>query len=180
MNRELFEALCDGDLRRAGELLSGGADINEPDEEGETILLRVIFHGCDAVQRHAVVRFMLDHGADPRLLNDAGAGPLLSALIVEDIETLRLLLDNGADPNREHELGESLYNYAEFNYRDETYHSHLPESPTEADKASENSWLEFLDRLAVKYDKPRPDYLMLLRERGALTNEEQKRHKTGE
>jgi hypothetical protein len=50
-----------------------------------------------------------------------------------------------------------------------------PESPTDADKASEDSWLKFLDRLTIKYGKRRPDYLMLLRERGALTYAEQQK-----
>jgi len=177
MNEELRKALWDVNLTRAAELLAAGADINEYTEHGESLLDDVTGFIYDAADRHAVVSFMLEHGADPRLLTADGSGPLFAAVIAQDTPVLRLLLDHGADPNLEHDLSESLYDYAEFDYRFETYDiNNLPEQPTDADKASEDAWLQFLDRIAIKYGKRRPDYLILLRERGALTGAEQKLH----
>jgi len=77
--------------------------------------------------------------------------------------------------NREQADGETLYDYAEFDYRYETYDMKLPEEPAETDRVSEDAWLKFLDRLAIKYGKRRPDHLFLLRERGALTTDEVRR-----
>jgi ankyrin repeat protein len=179
VNEELYKTLRDANLVRAAEILSAGADINERDKHGETILDQIILDIDDISQRRAVISFMLGHGADPRLISPDGSGPLFSAVIAQDTEVLQMLLDYGADPNAEHDLGESLYSYAEFDYRFETYDMNLPEKPTEADKASEDTWLQFLDRVAVQHGKRRPDYLILLRQRGALTNPERQPNATG-
>jgi hypothetical protein len=48
----------------------------------------------------------------------------------------------------------------------------LPEKPTEAEQTSEDLWLLFLERLAVKYGKRPPDYLRVLRDYGAKTKRE--------
>ena len=161
-------------LDRAAELIRGGVDINARNEHGESLLHAVIRPIQEDAERRAVVRFMLDHGADPSLICPDGSGPLFHGVLAQDTEVLRMLLDYGADPNREHEDGETLYEYAEFDYRHETYDLNLPEKPTDADKISEEAWLAFLDRLAVKYGKRRPDHLFLLRERGALKMAEMK------
>lgn len=58
-----------------------------------------------------------------------------------------------------------------FDYRFETYGEGmaLPEQPTAADRATPDTWLAFLDRIAITYGKRRPDYLLLLRNYGART-----------
>jgi hypothetical protein len=94
--------------------------------------------------------------------------------VAERRSVVTFMLDHLADPNREHEGCENLYDWAEFDYRHETYDFELPEEPKDEDKSSEAAWLQYLDRLALKYNKRRPDYLFLLRERGALTYAEQK------
>lgn len=178
---ELCAALNVGDLDRATQLLQAGADINARDEYGDPLLKRVIsdwgmienrFEGS----RFEVVRFMLDHGADPKLLNDEDSGPLFSAVIDRNEELLRLLLEAGADPNRERDYPESLYDYAKFNYRFDTYPEtdgmELPEDSAEEDRANQDTWLEFLDRVAIKHGRPRPTLLRLLRQFGAKTTAE--------
>lgn len=175
---ELRAALNVGGFDRATKLLQAGADINARDEFGDTRLKPVIldwgmiesrFERC----RPEVVRFMLDRGADPKLLNDDGSGPLFSAVIDQNEEVLRLLLDAGADPNRERDYPESLYDHAEFNYRFDTYPEtdgmELPEDSDEDDRANGDAWLEFLDRVAIKHGRPRPTLLRLLRQYGAKT-----------
>lgn len=179
VNEELFNALLEADLVRAVELMSAGADLNAPDRHGETILSKIIPCIDDIARRRSVVRFMLDHGANPRLLTDDGGGPLLAAVIARDTEVLRMLLDHGADPNREHDGIEPLYDYAEFDYRYEIYDMKLPEEPTEADRVSADAWVQFLDRLAIRYGKRRPDYLILLRQRGAISAHDRQRPTAG-
>jgi len=180
VNQDLQSALIETDLERAAELLRAGVDINARDQNGDSVLEDVISFVDDVAERRTVVTFMLDHGADPRLVAPDGAGPLFAAVIAQDREVLRLLLDHGADPNRENEGSETLYDWAEFDYRYETYEMKLPEEPKDEDNKSEEAWLQFLDRLAIKYNKRRPDYLFLLRERGALTSAEQQHFHAGE
>jgi len=168
----LLGALYTADLDRATELLAAGADLNV--RVGFDTLLSQVISAIRSEHRLPVVRFMLAHGADPRLLGDNGLGPLFAAVYVLDTEVIRLLLDHGADPNREHNGdGEPLYDWAVSDYRDEVFNVHLPEPPTKADRANADTWLAYLDRLAVKYGKWRPDHLILFRSRGALTWKEQ-------
>jgi len=89
-------------------------------------------------------------------------------MIEYDADVMRLLLENGADPNREHDIAESLFDWAEWHYRNDEYDLELPEQPTDIDSATTDSWLAFLDCLAVKYGKPRPACLQLLRKHGAI------------
>ena len=84
---------------------------------------------------------------------------------------IRILLDAGADPNAEKmdSESESFHDWAEFDYRYEIWSVNPPEKAIDADRSSEDAWLAYLDRLAVKYGKRRPDHLQLLRRRGALS-----------
>ncbi len=83
---------------------------------------------------------------------------------------LRILLDEGADPNAVtmDSESESLYDWAEFDYRYEVWDINPPEEGTPGDRVDEDAWLQYLDRLALKYGKRRPGHLQLLRDRGAL------------
>ena len=178
-NPEFYSALFHSDFDKAEELLRLGADINAQDESGDTLLADLLLDYEENEKRYLFAKWMLGHGANPRLVDKDGGGPLFSAVIVQDTDLLRLLLDHGADPNLENDQGETLYDYAEFDYRDETHDFYLPEKPTDVDKATVESWLQFLDRIAIKYQKRRPDYLFLLRERGALTWREQQQMQSG-
>ena len=174
IDEELLEAVRARDFDRASKLIQAGADVNARLSHTDTILKAIAGHHDTTVRRDGVL-FLLENRADPCLLNDEGTGPLFSAVVAWDILVLKVLLDAGADPNHENAVPETLYDFAEFDYRFEVYDLHMPEEPTEADKASEDTWLDFLDRLAVKYGKPRPDILRLLRQRGAQTSEERRR-----
>ena len=99
-----------------------------------------------------------------------------------DSELLGILLSAGADPNQPKGLCESdsFYDWAEYDYcynvwmRDNAEFELInpPEESTEADRASEDSWLNYLDRMAVKYGVRRPDHLFLLRRYGAKSAQE--------
>ena len=88
-----FEAIRRGD--RAGFL---GALANNPrlstlrGPGGATPLMAAALYGDTAL-----VKTLLDQGANPNAVNDAGATPLMWALT--DLDTTRLLVDRGADAN---------------------------------------------------------------------------------
>lgn len=102
---------------------------------------------------------------------------LHAAMLTKNIELMRVLLEGGAEPNSMSgsSPGETLYDWAEFDYRYSTWDKPFglqgslmpPDVPTANDEASEDAWLRYLDRCAVTHDARRPDYLFLLREFGA-------------
>ena len=92
-NTALTFAARVGDLASARMLVNAGADVNDTDERGVSVMVLAAHSGFGDL-----VEFMLDEGAD---LNAAEAG--FSALHVtimrRDEDLGRLLLANGADPN---------------------------------------------------------------------------------
>ena len=46
-----------------------------------------------------LARLLLDHGADPNVLNDRGQSPLAGVVFKHEKEIVRLLLERGADPD---------------------------------------------------------------------------------
>jgi len=180
MDIELEHALKHADLPKLRELISAGVALDSADQFGDYPLMIAIDAIDDEESRHAAVEMLLAAGADPKLIDQSGGGPLFCAVHRQDTETMRMLLLYRADPRLEHDMGEPIYSWAEFDYRYETYqelfwnasdfNSSLPEKPADSDKESEENWLAFLDRIAVKYGKRRPDYLILLRQHGAPTS----------
>lgn len=179
-SEEAFQRLgslaCAGDLDGLRTLVANGFDLAVRSPLGETPLRRVladIDHAPEA-PRYAVVQELLRLGADARQIGTDGTGPLFMAVLSMDTEMLRILLDAGADPNAEEmdPAVESLYDWAVFDYRYEIWNLNLPADPADSDRASEDAWLAFLDRLAIQHGKRRPDHLLLLRERGALCMKE--------
>ena len=174
VRQELIEALSGKDLSRVWKLLENGADINAQNELEETVLNEIVDKLQDDPDRYKVVTFLLNHGADPKILDKERCGPLQNAMFVMDTEMLKLLLEHGADPNAESGStdNETLYDWAEIDYRYQIYDFHLPEDPTEADRVDEESWLSYLERLAAKYHKRPPLHLRLLRSYGARCADE--------
>jgi ankyrin repeat protein len=169
----LIHAIRREDIQDIEYLISIGANVDARDSFDDTALVNAIQIENEQT-RLAIVEILLESRADPKLLDDSHRGPLFVAAVRMDYRVLELLLKYGADPNSEFDPDEheSLYDWAECDYRFEVFDLHLPKDPTEVDKASEENWLEYLDRLALSYGKRRPDYLQLLRRYGAKTFKE--------
>jgi len=178
----LLDAAAAGDFERVRQLAQAGADLNALDN-GELLLDRVVsaFTLPDSVPAFAadMLRLLLQLGTDPNRPDDEGMTALHTAMLAQNVELMRILLEGGAEPNGMpgSSPGETLYDWAELDYRHSTWDEPFglqgslmpPDAPTTADKASEDAWLLYLDRCAVKHGARRPDYLFLLREFGART-----------
>ncbi len=92
INQELDDAVLASDMQRVAFLVSKGADVNKPNEQGDSPL------NIAALQRNPdLVKFLLDHHADPNPRGSNGMTPLLEAVMQDDVGTLKVLAANGAD-----------------------------------------------------------------------------------
>lgn len=177
----------EGDEGGMAILVAQGVDLKKRDRFGDSLLTQLIEYLQDSPEEHVLkmVKASVRLGADPRQTDvdrQDVFGPLAGAMLGMRTEVLRFLLESGADPNALIDDGKpiSLYGWAWSDYQLEVWpESPLPDQPCEADKASEESWIAFFDRLAVKYGRRRPNYLAALREFGALTDAEMKQRRTG-
>ncbi len=92
-NTALTFAARVGDLPSARMLVNAGADIDDADARGASVIVLAAHSGF-----RDLVEFVLDEGADP---NAAGAGfsALHLAILRRDEDLGRQLLEHGADPN---------------------------------------------------------------------------------
>jgi quinoprotein dehydrogenase-associated probable ABC transporter substrate-binding protein len=92
VNEELDNAVLASDMERVEYLVGHGADINKPNEQGDTPL------NIAALQRDPdLVNFLLDHHADANPRGSDGMTPLLEAVMQDDVGTLKVLAAHGAD-----------------------------------------------------------------------------------
>ncbi|MBK5199226.1 MAG: quinoprotein dehydrogenase-associated putative ABC transporter substrate-binding protein [Methyloceanibacter sp.] len=92
ITQELSNAVVANDLDRVKFLVSKGADVNQPDNQGWTPLLSA------ARQRHDdMVKVLLELGADPNLAKSDGTTPLIAAANRDHVPSIKVLLEHGAD-----------------------------------------------------------------------------------
>lgn len=90
----LEEAVVTGDLALAEQLLSGGADVEMPDADGQTLLTWAAFHGqADAV------RLLTWLDADPKARDRYGNDALMGAAATGNVALAEFLIERGADVN---------------------------------------------------------------------------------
>lgn len=169
-----FSALaCAADFLGMRAMVVAGFDLMRLNQHGDTILEVVIrdLPFSQGTPRHMVIKEMLSLGADAKQRNADGSGPLFSAVLNMDTEVIGILMDAGADPNLEQmdSAYESLYDWAEFDYQYEVWDLSLPQEEAATDRADEDSWLRYLDRLAIQHGKQRPEHLIRLRQGGAMS-----------
>jgi len=89
----LMESLRSGDGKAFARLLRENPEVvNRKGPGGATPLMYAALYGDTASLRQ-----LIERGADPRIINDAGATALMWA--IDDVEKTRFLLEHGADPN---------------------------------------------------------------------------------
>jgi ankyrin repeat protein len=89
----LMESLRSGDGEAFARLLRENPEaVNRKGPGGATPLMYAALYGDTASLRQ-----LIERGADPKIINDAGATALMWA--IDDVEKTRLLLEHGADPN---------------------------------------------------------------------------------
>ena len=93
----IWQAVAKGNIVALKDFLSRGVDINIR-SSGEDIT--PLTCAVDNYQT-AVVRFLLEQGADPNIRDLFGWSPLMYASAGGQIEVARMLLEEGADPNIE-------------------------------------------------------------------------------
>jgi len=95
LDRALIRAAAEGDISGIDELLRAGANVNCTVDIGEfgSPLSAAAYKG-----RLDAVRLLLDRGADPNLVSDAG--PLINAAEAGHVDIVSLLLDRGATIDR--------------------------------------------------------------------------------
>ena len=81
--------------------VESGADVNELIERGE-VFMESLLHLAAANHHVEIMKYLLEHGADPNLGDGTmGEFPLHRAVVFADApEAAKILLDHGADPNR--------------------------------------------------------------------------------
>ena len=183
-SQAVYIAAIKGDFQQVNDLVAAGANLNVFNSSGDTLLDYIV----DSLAREPspfggdMLRLLLQLGADPNMLGDCDCSALTTAMLFMDSELLEILLGAGADPNRPcgFDDAETFYDWAEFDYRynvwmgdnSEVGSISLSDEPTDADRVSQESWLDYLDRVAVKYGVRRPDHLILLRRYGAKAAQE--------
>ena len=181
---KLSNAALHGDLETIRTMVAEGFDLSTTDERGESLLSEVITHIANVYddtpqknnydelspQRCEIVKLLLDLGADPNQLEEDGDGALTHPALTMDTKLIKVLLEAGAKPNifTAYSENQTLYDWVDTDYVLYIWDNKFPEEPS-ADLIAdtEGAWLLWLDAMAIKYDKRRPDHLFLLREYGA-------------
>lgn len=107
----LFHAVANGHNKIAEILLNTTNQANDVEpEKGFTPLLIAATNG-----HIAMVRLLLEHGADPNLRNYDGVTALHNAVYENQLDIVALLLEAGADPNIKDRFGNTAYDLAQRN-----------------------------------------------------------------
>ena len=90
--RKLPDAVRAGDMATVRTAIETGADVESPDEHGNTLLMHTAVFG-----KIADLEFLLAHGAAVNAANPAGHTPLMRA--IPDLMKIKLLVEHGAKIN---------------------------------------------------------------------------------
>ena len=105
----LIDAVRTGQRDVVDALLRDGADVDARDSLGTTALQMAV----GTFDRDtAIVRRLLDAGANPNVVDNTRATPLLQASITKDTAILRVLLARGADPCLSDDKGRTILDFA--------------------------------------------------------------------
>lgn len=88
----LFEAVHEEDLGAVKKLIKAGADVNEVDRQGNTVLIDAVLIGAEKM-----VDGLLKLGADPSWTRPDGVGPLFASVMQGQNKMMQMLLNGGAE-----------------------------------------------------------------------------------
>jgi len=113
----LYYSLKRGNLDKAAELLSKGANPNYINRENKSLLQLVVSRQEEMLNKPALIRFLVKAGANPNAKAVNDITPLLAAIQHENltpqtVEVVNILLQAGADPNIRNSNGKTALHLA--------------------------------------------------------------------
>lgn len=109
---DIFAAATAGDAEQINTALGAGTPVDSRDEFGQTPLMYALSGGAGP----AMIRFLLDEGANLNVVADSQWTPLMyAARDTGNPEVMLLLLNAGADPTLRNDEGDSALVYARQN-----------------------------------------------------------------
>jgi len=106
----LLGAAADGDAKKLAELIKGGADLEEKDEEGRTAI-----HFACGYGEFECAKVLLEAGASPNVGDNNNNTALHYAAGYGQADIVKLLLDHKADVSAKNEEGKTAKEVAELN-----------------------------------------------------------------
>jgi hypothetical protein len=103
-NKLLYRAAMGGKIPIVDFLIKKGADVNNGNYEGNTLLNHVLSH--EIGENFPMAKFLIDNGADINKQNKNGDTPLHFAAHFDNFEEVKFLLSNGANENIKNKYGE--------------------------------------------------------------------------
>jgi hypothetical protein len=113
----LHVAAASYDIALARDLLAAGADIRARNRRGAEPIHAAVIGSPNAsswapAEQAAMIRYLIDAGADPEAAASGGVTPLLRAVRNRCSSAVRALLDAGVDPRRTNDNGSSALDLA--------------------------------------------------------------------
>ncbi|KKC98559.1 ankyrin repeat domain-containing protein [Photobacterium halotolerans] len=106
MSYELYEAIVDGEIETAKDLIRKGEDIHHVTANDKWTYLHKAADTDDTPPES--IQFLIDQGLDVNAIDNYGYTPLIYAVRQRNVPAMRLLLENGAKETLEHRGKDSL------------------------------------------------------------------------
>ena len=157
LNKEFRSAAFNGNLDKVKDCIAQGAQLNAQDpKNGLTALMKAVINDEIAViDGIAVIKYLIEKGADVNMQDQIGYTALMYAVINSQLPIIKYLIENGADPKLQNVFKKTVLSFAE-NRANQPIIDYL-QLVTDYQTAEANNKLpEFLQKL---YDAKKVDEL---------------------